>query len=160
MAREVTAEGAAKKKRITLWVYSEDVDQLQALARQRKRQDWSELAREALHDGITFTSIKGAPDRASGKYGNLDETDLAELVYLLTGQGIMWLERHGTPIASPSEKVMALVEAFLRSGTGGAAALGQHMVADNAEETGQTKARQPLILGDSDGIPDNDSFMV
>jgi hypothetical protein len=161
VTKEGTTPDGTKKKRITLWVYLEDVEQLQALARQRRRQDWSELAREALHEGTTFTAIKGEPDRASGRFGNLDETDLAELVYLLTGQGIMWLERHGTPIASPSEKVLALVEAFLRSGSSaGAAAPGKTRATDNQGEAGQKQARQPLILGTSDGPPDNDSFMV
>jgi hypothetical protein len=161
VTKEDTTPDGAKKKRITLWVYLEDVDQLQALARQRKRQDWSELAREALHDGTVFTAIKGEPDRASGKFGNLEEKDLAELVYLLTGQGTMWLERHGTSISSPSEKVLALVEALLRSGSlAGAAAPGQSRVTDNPGEAERKKALQPLILGESDGPPDNDSFMV
>jgi hypothetical protein len=161
VTKEVTTSDGTKKKRITLWVYLEDVEQLQALARQRRRQDWSELAREALHDGTTFTAIKGEPDRASGKFGNLDETELAELVYLLTGQGTMWLERHGTSIASPSEKVLALVEALLRSGSlPGAAAPSQSRATDNPGEVEQKKARQPLILGESEGPPDTDSFVV
>lgn len=161
MTKKDTTQEGAKKKRITLWVYVEDVEQLQALARQRNRQDWSELARDALHDGTTCIAIKGEPDRVSRKFGNLEEKDLAELVYLLTGQGIMWLERRGIAISSPSEKVLALVEAFVRSGSiAGAAASGQSRVTDNPGEGEQQKALKPLLLDESDGLPESDSFMV
>jgi hypothetical protein len=161
VTKEDTTQEGAKKKRITLWVYAEDVEQLQALARQRKRQDWSELAREALHDGTAFAGIKGEPDRESGTYGTLSAKDLAELVYLLTGQGIMWLERHGLSITSPSEQVLALVEAIARGGSlAGAATQGQSRTAGNPGDGEQQQALKPLILGESDGLKENDSFMV
>jgi len=157
--KDTTQEGA-KKKRITLWVYTEDLEQLQALARQRNRQDWSELARDALHDGTVFAGIKGEPDRGSGTFGTLKDSDLAEQVYLLTGLGVTWLERHGLSITSPSDKVMAFVEALVRSGSiAGAAATGQSYGAGNPGEK-EHKALKPLTFSESDGPPENDSFMV
>jgi hypothetical protein len=157
--KDTTQEGA-KKKRITLWVYTEDLDQLQALARQRNRQDWSELAREALHDGTVFAGIRGEPDRASGTYGTLNASDLAEQVYLLTGLGVTWLERHGLSITSPSDKVLAFVEALVRSGSlAGTAAAGQSHGAGVPGDGGQ-RALKPLTFSESDGPPENDSFVV
>ena len=160
MTKKDTTQEGARKRRITVWVYDEDVLQLQALARQRNRQDWSELARDALHDGTAFAAIKGEADRATGSFGTLSAEDLAEQVYLLTGIGVMWLERHGLSITSPTDKILAVVEALARGGSlAGTAAAGQSHGAGDSEGH-EKKALKQLAIPEPDGPNETDSFMV
>lgn len=160
MTKKDTTQEGARKRRITVWVYDEDVVQLQALANQRHRQDWSELCRDALHDGTAFAAIKGEPNRATGLFGTLSTEELAEQVHLLTGIGVMWLERHGLSITSPSDKILAFVESLARSGSlAGGAAAGQSHEADDSEGR-EKKALKQLAITEPDGPPDSDSFMV
>jgi hypothetical protein len=155
-----SAPAAGKKVRITLWVFEEDVKQLKVLAQQRRREDWSELARAALHDGAALVAIKGEPDRVSGDYGTLPETMMAEQVYLLTGQGIMWLERRGISIAS--QHVIAQVAALARRDSplaGAATQAGSHIKEQKAGGKAQ-QAIRPLILSESDGPQESDAIIV
>ena len=96
--------------------YESTMQQIEALAEQRKRERDTDLQKQALDIGSLFLSIKGAPDRQTGRYGNWQAEDLAEELRPWVLLGLDWLERHGHRITS-SGVSPAAIEALLGART-------------------------------------------
>lgn len=153
--------GGGKKVRVTLWIYEQDKDQLVSLAKQRKREDWSELARDAIQDGLPFIGIKGEPDKGTGNIGNLSPDALIEQVYNLTGQGLLWLERKGISIATPSGQLRTLLESLLSAGTASPAASPPSAAPlDTPPSTAGRQAKKPRVIRDLDEPEGGESLVI
>ena len=118
-------DDANRLKKGSFSFYDIDLDQLEVLARERKRERETDLQKRAMHIGALFVSIESGPtNRNTNLYGNWESSDMAEEIRRWVVLAIDWLERHGHPINGGSSSqmltsVLGLLAANTPTQTGG-----------------------------------------
>jgi hypothetical protein len=86
-------------KKITAYPWESTLEQIDALARQRRREQPADLQRLAMSIGALFISIQGerGPD---GKYGLWSDTMIQEQIRSWVAIGDDWLAEQGRPLHS------------------------------------------------------------
>lgn len=106
---------ANRLKKGSFSFYDIDLDQLEVLARERKRERETDLQKRAMHIGSLFVSIESGPtNRSTNLYGNWTSEDMAEEIRRWVVLAIDWLERNGQPInAGGSSQLLTSVLGLL-----------------------------------------------
>lgn len=107
-------------KKITAYPWETTLDQIDALARQRRREQPSDLQRLAMYIGALFISIQGerGPD---GNYGLWPAEVIQEQIRSWATIGADWLAEQGRPLHNSggvegSGSLTALMEVLIRGG--------------------------------------------
>jgi hypothetical protein len=94
---------ANRLKKGSFSFYDIDLEQLEVLARERRRERETDLQKRAMHIGTLFVSIEAGPtDRQQDLYGNWESRDMAEEIRRWVIVALDWLERHGHALSTSS----------------------------------------------------------
>jgi len=145
-------------KKITAYPWEMTLDQIDALARQRRREQPADLQRLAMHIGALFISIQGERG-TDGFYGLWSMDTIQEQIRSWVAIGNDWLTEQGRPLTSPGAdgSFTALLQVLMQGGHSfrGIPSEQEHWEHDKDKTSPSTNLQEgnPLALA-KDFVPD------